>query len=198
MGLSLFVELSFSETSSTCETETALQSGIGIIRDLDRTSPQEHRYLDVLTELRNALQNYRERLAPPLRKNSGQFLSQIFVVSQEKSPPAEPLDSEMTTFPSTTVAPPELGDEASGGLWMLQQAAQATHIMGNMWRIPDENHPVAHNPLSGQPGGSEALPFALAGSDINWNGVSVQGTDNFLFEMEPFADMLSHFYGVTP
>ncbi|XEU94978.1 hypothetical protein FSHL1_000262 [Fusarium sambucinum] len=198
MGLSIFVELTFTETYSTCETGLSLQNGISIIRDLDRTSPQAHRYVEVLTELRNALQTYRERLVPPRREGSGQFLSQIFVVSQEKSPPAEPSDSWTSPFASTDTAPPESGDETCGGLWMLQQAAQATQSMGHMWRVPDESHAFGHVPLTGQPGGCDALPFALGGSDINWNGISVQGTDNFLFEMEPFADMLSHFYNVTP
>ncbi|CEI41646.1 hypothetical protein FVEN_g3713 [Fusarium venenatum] len=197
MGLSIFVELTFTETYSTCETGLSLQNGIGIIRDLDRTSPQAHRYLEVLTELRNALQTYRERLVPPRREGSGQFLSQIFVVSQEKSPPVEPLDSGTTPFASTTTAPPLSGDETCSGLWMSQQAAQATQSMGNMWRVPDESHTFDHVSLNGQPGGNEVLPFALGGPDINWNEISVQGTDNFLFEMEPFADMLSHFYNVT-
>ncbi|KAL3590751.1 hypothetical protein FPOAC2_12953 [Fusarium poae] len=196
MGLSIFVELTFTETYSTCETGLSLQNGIGIIRDLDRTSPQAHRYLEVLTELRNALQTYRERLVPPRREGSGQFLSQIFVVSQEKSPPAESSDSEMTPFPSIATSPLESGNDTSGGMWMLQQTAQATQNMGNMWRVPDTSQIFAHHLSSA--GGSEALPFTLGGSDVNWNGISVQGTDNFLFEMEPFADMLSHFYNVTP
>ncbi|KAK6706499.1 hypothetical protein SNK05_010377 [Fusarium graminearum] len=198
LGLSLFVDLSFSEVSAACETDVALHSGIGIIRDLDRTSPQAHRYLEVLTELRSALQNYRERLVPPRRKSNGQFLSQIFVVNQEKSPPADSPGAEMTAFASTATAPPTLGNETSGGLWMLQQAAQAAHALGNPWRVPDGCHAFTDNPLSGQSGGSESLPSTLGGSDMNWNGISVQGTDNFLFEMEPFADMLSQFYVPSP
>ncbi|CAG1971591.1 unnamed protein product [Fusarium graminearum] len=198
LGLSLFVDLSFSEVSAACETDVALHSGISIIRDLDRTSPQAHRYLEVLTELRSALQNYRERLVPPRRKSNGQFLSQIFVVNQEKSPPADSPGAEMTAFASTATAPPTLGNETSGGLWMLQQAAQAAHALGNPWRVPDGCHAFTDNPLSGQSGGSESLPSTLGGSDMNWNGISVQGTDNFLFEMEPFADMLSQFYVPSP
>lgn len=81
---------------------------------------------------------------------------------------------------------------------MLQQAAQAAHALGNPWRVPDGCHVFTDNPLSGHPGGSESLPSTLGGSDMNWNGISVQGTDNFLFEMEPFADMLSQFYVPSP
>ncbi|KAH7169405.1 hypothetical protein DER46DRAFT_635317 [Fusarium sp. MPI-SDFR-AT-0072] len=181
MGFSLFVEASLSEKSTTFETEAALHSGIGIIRDLDRTSPQAHRYLDVLTELRNALQSYRERLVPPRRKSTGQFLSQIFVLDQEHSAPADS-DHDMAASTSSIV-PSELGDESSGGLLMLQQITDATQNMGNMWRIPDEI----------QAFGDECLPMAMGGSDVHWNGISVQGTDNFLFDTEPFTEMLSHF-----
>jgi hypothetical protein len=181
MAFSLFVEATLSEKSTTFEIEAALHSGIGIIRDLDRTSPQAHRYLDVLTELRNALQSYRERLVPPQRKSNGQFLSQIFVLDQEKSAPAD-IDTEMTTSASSAV-PPELGDESSGGLLMLQQVTEATQNMSSMWRIPDESQAFV----------DECLPMALGGSDIHWDGISVQGTDNFLFDTEPFTDMLSHF-----
>ncbi|KAF5530646.1 transcriptional regulatory [Fusarium mexicanum] len=181
MAFSLFVEATLSERSTTFETEAALHSGIGIIRDLDRTSPQAHRYLDVLTELRNALQSYRERLIPPRRKSSGQFLSQIFTLDQEKSTPAAS-DHEMTGLASAVV-PPELGDESSGGLLMLQQVTEATQNMNNMWRIPDE----------GQSFIDECLPLAIGGLDVHWNGISVQGTDNFLFDTEPFTEMLSHF-----
>ncbi|KAF5580102.1 transcriptional regulatory [Fusarium pseudocircinatum] len=181
MAFSLFVEATLSERSTTFETEAALHSGIGIIRDLDRTSPQAHRYLDVLTELRNALQSYRERLIPPRRKSSGQFLSQIFTLDQEKSTPAAS-DHEMTGLASAVV-PPELGDESSGGLLMLQQVTEATQNMNNMWRIPDE----------GQAFVDECLPLSIGGLDVHWNGISVQGTDNFLFDTEPFTEMLSHF-----
>ncbi|KAF5585052.1 transcriptional regulatory [Fusarium pseudoanthophilum] len=180
MAFSLFVEATLSERSTTFETEAALHSGIGIIRDLDRTSPQAHRYIDVLTELRNALQSYRERLIPPRRKSSGQFLSQIFTLDQEKSTPAP--DTEMTGLASAVV-PPELGDESSGGLLMLQQVTEATQNMNNMWRIPDE----------GQAFVDECLPLSIGGLDVHWNGISVQGTDNFLFDTEPFTEMLSHF-----
>lgn len=181
MAFSLFVEATLSERSTTFETEAALHSGIGIIRDLDRTSPQAHRYIDVLTELRNALQSYRERLIPPRRKSSGQFLSQIFTLDQEKSTPAAQ-DTEMTGLASTVV-PPELGDESSGGLLMLQQVTEATQNMSNMWRIPDE----------GQAFVDDCLPLSIGGLDVHWNGISVQGTDNFLFDTEPFTEMLSHF-----
>ncbi|KAF5568938.1 transcriptional regulatory [Fusarium phyllophilum] len=181
MAYSLFVEATLSEKSTTFETEAALHSGIGIIRDLDRTSPQAHRYLDVLTELRNALQSYRERLIPPRRKSSGQFLSQIFTLDQEKSTPAAS-EHEMTGLASSVV-PPELGDESSGGLLMLQQVTEATQNMNNMWRIPDE----------GQAFVDECLPLAIGGLDVHWNGISVQGTDSFLFDTEPFTEMLSHF-----
>lgn len=54
--------------------------------------------------------------------------------------------------------------------------------MASMWRIPDES----------QGFGDEGLPMALGGSDLHWNGI-IQGTDNFLFDTEPFTDMLSHF-----
>ncbi|KAF5646485.1 transcriptional regulatory [Fusarium tjaetaba] len=181
MAFSLFVEATLSERSTTFETEAALHSGIGIIRDLDRTSPQAHRYIDVLTELRNALQSYRERLIPPRRKSSGQFLSQIFTLDQEKSTPVAPY-TEMAGLASAVV-PPELGDESSGGLLMLQQVTEATQNMNNMWRIPDE----------GQAFVDECLPLAIGGLDVHWNGISVQGTDNFLFDTEPFTEMLSHF-----
>ncbi|KAF4943564.1 hypothetical protein FGADI_13322 [Fusarium gaditjirri] len=181
MAYSLFVEATLSERSTTFETEAALHSGIGIIRDLDRTSPQAHRYLDVLTELRDALQSYRERLIPPRRKSSGQFLTQIFTLDQEKSTPVHS-DHDMTGLPSAVV-PPEPGDESSGGLLMLQQVTEATQNMSNMWRIPDE----------GQAFIDECIPMALGGSDIHWNGISVQGTDNFLFDTEPLTEMLSHF-----
>ncbi|KAF5980747.1 transcriptional regulatory [Fusarium coicis] len=181
MAFSLFVEATLSERSTTFETEAALHSGIGIIRDLDQTSPQAHRYIDVLTELRNALQSYRERLIPPRRKSSGQFLSQIFTLDQEKSTPAAQ-DTEMTGLASTVV-PPQLGDESSGGLLMLQQVTEATQSMNNMWRIPDE----------GQAFVDDCLPLSIGGLDVHWNGISVQGTDNFLFDTEPFTEMLSHF-----
>ncbi|KAF5695389.1 transcriptional regulatory [Fusarium denticulatum] len=181
MAFSLFVEATLSERSTTFETEAALHSGIGIIRDLDRTSPQAHRYLDVLTELRNALQSYRERLIPPRRKSSGQFLSQIFTLDQEKSTPAAQ-DTEITGLASAVV-PPELGDESSGGLLMLQQVTEAAQNMNNMWRIPDE----------GQAFVDECMPLSIGGLDVHWNGISVQGTDNFLFDTEPFTEMLSHF-----
>ncbi|KAF5670733.1 transcriptional regulatory [Fusarium circinatum] len=181
VAFSLFVEATLSERSTTFETEAALHSGIGIIRDLDRTSPQAHRYLDVLTELRNALQSYRERLIPPRRKSSGQFLSQIFTLDQEKSTQAAS-NHEMTGLASAVV-PPELGDESSGGLLMLQQVTEATQNLNNMWRIPDE----------GQSFIDECLPLAIGGLDVHWNGISVQGTDNFLFDTEPFTEMLSHF-----
>ncbi|KAF4435187.1 transcriptional regulatory [Fusarium acutatum] len=181
MAYSLFVEATLSEKSTTFETEAALHSGIGIIRDLDRTSPQAHRYLDVLTELRNALQSYRERLIPPRRKSSGQFLSQIFTLDQEKSIPGDS-DHDMAELASAVV-PPELGDESSGGLLMLQQVTEATQNMSNMWRIPDE----------GQAFVDECLPMAIGGFDVHWNAISVQGTDNFLFDTEPFTEMLSHF-----
>ncbi|KAH7462849.1 hypothetical protein FOMA001_g18335 [Fusarium oxysporum f. sp. matthiolae] len=181
MAFSLFVEATLSEKSTTFEIEAALHSGIGIIRDLDRTSPQAHRYLDVLTELRNALQSYRERLIPPQRKSSGQFLSQIFTLDQEKSTPANP-DTDVSTF-ATAVALNDIGAESSGGQLMLQQVTEATQNMGNMWRIPDEI----------QAFGDECLLMALGGPDVHWNGISVQGTDNFLFDTEPFTEMLSHF-----
>ncbi|KAH7480603.1 hypothetical protein FOMA001_g8949 [Fusarium oxysporum f. sp. matthiolae] len=181
MAFSLFVEATLSERSATFETEAALHSGIGIIRDLDRTSPQAHRYLDVLTELRNALQSYRERLIPPRRKSSGQFLSQIFTLDHEKSIPADS-DTEISAF-ATSATLNDAGDEPSGGLLMLQQVTEATQTMGSMWRLPDE----------GQAFVDECLPMALGGPDIHWDGISVQGTDNFLFDMEPFTEMLSHF-----
>lgn len=180
LAFSLFIEATLSERSTTFETEAALHSGIGLIRDLDRTSPQAHRYLDVLTELRNSLQSYRERLVPPKRESSGQFLSQIFVLDQERSAPPD-ADTDMSTLASSIV-PPELGDETSGGLLLLQQVTEATHIMASMWRIPDES----------QGFGDEGLPMALGASDLHWNGI-IQGTDNFLFDTEPFTDMLSHF-----
>ncbi|RBA17561.1 hypothetical protein FPRO05_11276 [Fusarium proliferatum] len=180
LAFSLFVEATLSERSTTFETEAALHSGIGLIRDLDRTSPQAHRYLDVLTELRNSLQSYRERLVPPKRESSGQFLSQIFVLDQERSAPPD-ADTDMSTLASSIV-PPELGDETSGGLLLLQQVTEATHSMASMWRIPDES----------QGFGDEGLPMALGASDLHWNGI-IQGTDNFLFDTEPFTDMLSHF-----
>ncbi|KAF5641408.1 transcriptional regulatory [Fusarium sp. NRRL 52700] len=181
MAFSLFVEATLSEKSTTFETEAALHSGIGIIRDLDRTSPQAHRYLDVLTELRNALQSYRERLVPPQRKSSGQFLRQIFTLDQEKSTPVAS-DHEMAGLTSAVV-PPEIADESSGGLLMLQQLTEATQNTNNMWRIPDEGHASI----------DECLPLTIGGLDVHWNGISVQGTDSFLFDTEPFTEMLSHF-----
>ncbi|EWY89672.1 hypothetical protein FOYG_10476 [Fusarium oxysporum NRRL 32931] len=181
MAFSLFVEATLSERSTTLETEAALHSGIGIIRDLDRTSPQAHRYLDVLTELRNALQSYRERLIPPRRKSSGQFLSQIFTLDHEKSIPADS-DTEISAF-ATSATLNDAGDEPSGALLMLQQVTEATQTMGSMWRLPDEGPAFV----------DECLPMALGGPDIHWDGISVQGTDNFLFDTEPFTEMLSHF-----
>lgn len=66
---------------------------------------------------------------------------------------------------------------------MLQQVTEAAQTMGSMWRLPDE----------GQAFVDECLPMALGGPDIHWDGISVQGTDNFLFDTEPFTEMLSHF-----
>lgn len=169
-----------------------MHSSIGVIRDLARTSPQAHRYLDLLTELRNALQHYRERLVPPRRKSSGQFLSQIFVLNRERSAPP---DSDQDTAPFTPlVAPPELGDESSGaGLWMLQQATEATQGVNDMWRMSDENATFIDPALSGQVGTTDSVPLALGGFDLHWGGISVQGTDSFLFETEPFTGMLDQF-----
>ncbi|KAF4334055.1 transcriptional regulatory [Fusarium beomiforme] len=192
MGFSLFVEASLSETSATFEIETALHSGVNIIRDLDRTSPQAHRYLDVLTELHNALQSYRERLDPPPRKSNEQFLSQIFVLNQDKSSSSASYPN-MPAFASSVV-PPELVSESSGELSsILQQAAETTQGMSNTWRLPDESRSFVDCFLSEQGGGTEPAPMTIEGLDVHWNGISVQGTDNFLFDTESFCDILGQF-----
>ncbi|KAF4447942.1 putative transcriptional regulatory protein C3C7.04 [Fusarium austroafricanum] len=142
-------------------------------------SPETHRF------------SYRGRLVPRRIKSNGQFLSQIFVLDQEKSGLAAS-DPDGTTFASAT-ASRELDDEPSEEFLLLQQAAEATQSMGNIWRIPEGSQGFVDHLLSGQASGAEPVPITLGGFDIHWNGISVQGTDNFLFDTEPFNDMLSHF-----
>jgi hypothetical protein len=179
------VDITLSETPSVLETEAALRGGIFVIRDLAKTSPQAHHYLDVLTELQSAIHKYRERLVPPKKKKGGQFLSQIFILDQDKHGAADPEPETSMFMPSML---PETGYESSsaGGLWMLQQAAEASQSANNMWRMQDDTTALSDP-------GAAGMPLSLGGFDLHWGSISVQATDDFLFAGDSFVGTLDQF-----
>lgn len=87
----------------------------------------------------------------------------------------------------------EPSDDTSGaGLWMLQQAAEASQGVNNIWRISDDNAPLTDPSLSG-PVGAGGVPLSVGGFDLHWGSISVQATDDFLFATDSFAGMLDQF-----
>ncbi|KAH7367040.1 hypothetical protein B0T11DRAFT_49889 [Plectosphaerella cucumerina] len=185
LGFSVFVDASSSTSPTSFDAEAALHGSINVIKELARTSPQAHHYLDVLTEFLGAIKQHRERLVPPRRRSSGQYLSQIFVLDQER--PSG--DSDMDSVPTLSLNAPEFGaDTSSAGLWMLQQAAEATQDMNDLWKLPDANAGCNDSGLPGSIAASVSLP--MGAFDLDWSSVSVQVTESSLFDMDPFMNMM--------
>ncbi|POR38885.1 hypothetical protein TPAR_00891 [Tolypocladium paradoxum] len=188
LGFSIFVDASSSGSPTSFEAEAALHGSINVIKELARTSPQAHHYLDVLTEFLGAIKKHRERMVPPRRRSSGQYLSQIFVLDQGRT---SSTDTEMEALPFMSSVGPEPGaggDTSSAGLWMLQQAAEATQGMGDLWKLPDGNAACNDPGLPGSIAASVSMP--MGAFDLDFGSIPVQVTENSLFEIDPFMSML--------
>jgi hypothetical protein len=95
----------------------------------------------------------------------------------------------MDSVPTLSLNAPEFGaDTSSAGLWMLQQAAEATQDMNDLWKLPDANAGCNDSGLPGSIAASVSLP--MGAFDLDWSSVSVQVTESSLFDMDPFMNMM--------
>ncbi|KAH8812748.1 putative C6 transcription factor, partial [Xylogone sp. PMI_703] len=72
LGFSIFVE-----GELRCDMEEAFASSCAVLKTLAKLSPQADHYHDLLTQLSDAISNYRRQLAVTRRRSNEQYVSQI-------------------------------------------------------------------------------------------------------------------------
>ncbi|KFA46121.1 hypothetical protein S40293_03774 [Stachybotrys chartarum IBT 40293] len=169
LGFTLFVE-----ATPSLEIEPALLGAIDVMKDLAKSSSQAQHYSDILSDLHDAIKKNRDRMFPPRRRTHGQYLSQIFVMDKEAR--AGPSDAGTSSAPN---AADSMDGNENAGLWMLHQAAEASQNQGEPWLLPDVMG-------SGVPGAG----VQPGGFDLDWGDISVQITENSLFETDSLLSLM--------
>ncbi|RFU27094.1 hypothetical protein B7463_g9244, partial [Scytalidium lignicola] len=139
LGFSIFAEGEF-----RWDMEEAFASACAVLKTLAKLSPQAEHYRDILTQLSDAINNYRQQLAFERRHSNEQYVSRILTISVAptldlSSTPSVPQSADTLEDDAAEVGTFEIGAEM--GLDWDQMDFGLGFAIGN-WDVLDLQLPV--------------------------------------------------------